>query len=149
MNFEKHATKGNEFLNSVAWRLNDPANKDRAGRVVRCVFRAMRNRLTIEESAQLMAQLPLVIKGLYVDGWIPQKRYPKVKTMDEFVQVVIAEDGTSALRDFSGIEDAMDATEAVIKTLAEYVSQGELRHMVAILPKDMKSYFLTWVDNQI
>lgn len=145
MNFEKHAAKGNEFLNRLAWHLNDPQNKDRAGRILRCVLRALRNRLTLEESIQLMAQLPMVVKGLYVDGWAPHKLHTKIKTVEELAREVVREDGTSAKGDFAGVDDALNAIEAVMKTMANYVSPGELHNIVAILPEDMKGYFLTWV----
>ena len=35
--------------------------------------------------------------------------------------------------------------EAVIKTMADYVSAGKLHDIVAVLPSDMKSYFLEWM----
>lgn len=145
MNFEKHAAKGNEFLNRLAWHLNDPQNKERAGRILRSVLRALRNRLTLEESIQLMAQLPMVIKGLYVDGWTPHKSHTKIKTIEELAWEVVREDGTSAKVDFADVADALRAIEAVMKTMADYVSPGELHNIVAILPEDdMKGYFLTW-----
>jgi uncharacterized protein (DUF2267 family) len=145
MNFEKHAAKGNEFLNRLAWHLNDPQNKDRAGRILRSVLRALRNRLTLEESIQLMAQLPMVVKGLYVDGWAPHKSQTKIKTIEELAWEVVREDGTSAKGDFADVDDALNAIEAVMKTMADYVSPGELHNIVAVLPEDMKGYFLTWV----
>lgn len=145
MNFEKHAAKGNEFLNRLAWHLNEPQNKDRAGRILRSVLRALRNRLTLEESIQLMAQLPMVVKGLYVDGWAPHKPHSKIKTVEELAWEVVREDGNSAKGDFGDAEAALSAIEAVMKTMADYVSPGELHNIVAILPEDMKGYFLTWV----
>lgn len=145
MNFEKHAAKGNEFLNRLAWHLNDPQNKDRAGRVLRSVLRVLRNRLTLEESVQLMAQLPLVVKGLYVDGWTPQKQHTRIKTVEELALEVVKEDGSSAQGDYYTLEDALAGIEAVMKTMADYVSPGELHNIVAILPEDMKSHFLKWV----
>jgi uncharacterized protein (DUF2267 family) len=144
MNFEKHAAKGNEFINRLAERLGDEENRERAGRVLRCVLHALRNRLSLEESFQLMAQLPMLIKAVYVDGWTPSRAHAKIKTINEFAEEVIRLDGLSSWRDFSGVSDAMDAIEAVIKTVADYVSAGELHHIVAVLPEDMKSYFLEW-----
>ena len=53
-------------------------------------------------------------------------------------------DGMSAWRDFSGVSDAMDGIEAVIKTMADYVSAGELHDIIAVLPEDMKECFMVW-----
>lgn len=144
MNFEKHAAKGNEFVHLLAQHLGDEDNRDRAGRVLRSVLHVLRNRLSIEESFQLIAQLPMCIKAVYVDGWTPGRAFVKIKTMSEFAEEVMRAEGDSAWRDFSGAEDAMNAIESVIKTIAHYVSPGELHHVVAVLPEDMKSYFYEW-----
>ena len=144
LNFEKHAAKGNEFVNRLAARLGDEDNRDRAGRVLRCVLHALRNRLTVVESFQLMAQLPMAIKALYIEGWQPFRSHEKIKTMQELGEEVVRLDGLSAWRDFSGIEDALEGLEAVIKTMADYVSAGELHDLVAVLPQDMKESFMVW-----
>ena len=119
-------------------------NHEQAGRILRSVLGALHNRLTPEESLQLISQLPIGIKGLYVDGWTPNKYHSKIKSMDEFVEEVIKEDDFSAYRDFATLADAMKAIEAVIKTIADYVSAGELQDVIEILPKDIQSYFLEW-----
>lgn len=145
MNFEKHAAKGNEFVHRLAIRLGDERNRDRAGRVLRCVLRALRNRLSLEESFQLMAQLPMAIKAMYVDGWAPTHDHARIKTISQLAEAVRKEDGISVENDFPGISDAMHAIEAVMKTIADYVSAGELHDIVSILPNDMKSYFVEWI----
>jgi uncharacterized protein (DUF2267 family) len=144
LNFEKHAAKGNEFVNRLAARLGDIDNRDRAGRVLRCVLHTLRDRLTVEESFQLLAQLPMVIKALYIENWQPSRYHIKIKTLQELSEEVMKLDGMSAWRDFSGVSDAMDGIEAVIKTMADYVSAGELHDIIAVLPEDMKERFMVW-----
>jgi uncharacterized protein (DUF2267 family) len=145
MNFEKHAAKGNEFVHRLAIRLGDEKNRERAGRILRCVLRALRSRLTIEESFQLMAQLPMAVKAVYVDGWAPNQVHTRIKTVEELAEEVRRQDGLSVENDFPGLSDATDAIEAVIKTIADYVSAGELHDIVSILPTDMKYHFTEWV----
>jgi uncharacterized protein (DUF2267 family) len=145
LNFEKHAAKGNEFLNKLAVRLGDEENRARAGRVLRCVLRALRSLLTLEESLQLLSQLPMALKAVYVDGWKPNKYHGRIKTLHEFSEEVMKEDGFSTWKDFSDVSDATDAIEAVMKTLADYVSAGELHDVIAILPEEMKEQFTVWV----
>lgn len=142
IHFEKHAAKGNEFVNRLATHLRDEHNRDRAGRVLRCVLKVLRDRITLEESFQLMAQLPMAIKAVYIDGWIPQRQHAQIKTMQEFAEQVMKEDGHSAWRDYSSIEDALLASEAVVKTIADYVTAGEIHQIIAVLPEDMKGFFL-------
>src|SRR5690349_19796522 len=114
MNFEKHAAKGNEFVHRLAIRLGDEKNRDRAARVLRCVLHALRDRLSLDESLQLMAQLPMAIKAVYVDGWTPNQYHPKIKTVKQLAEAVRLEDGISKENDFPGISDAEFAIESVI-----------------------------------
>lgn len=144
-NFEKYAAKGNEFLNKLAVRLGDAENRDRAGRVLRSVLRALRNRLSIEESLQLLSQLPMAIKSVYVEGWKLNHHFVRIKTIEDFAEEVMIEDGISAWRDFASIEEATDAIEAVMKTLADYVTAGELHDVIDLMPKEIKQHFMVWV----
>ena len=42
-----------------------------AARALRAVLHALRDRLTVEEGAQLAAQLPTLIRGIYYEQWKP------------------------------------------------------------------------------
>ena len=59
--------KGNEFVRLIAEELEVP--RDKVGRIIYAVFHALRNRLSHAESFHLIAQLPMVLKSVYLDGW--------------------------------------------------------------------------------
>jgi uncharacterized protein (DUF2267 family) len=40
---------------------------------LRAVLHALRDRLTVAETAHLSAQLPMLIRGIYFKGWDPTK----------------------------------------------------------------------------
>ena len=145
LNFEKYAAKGHEFVNKVAVRLGDAENRDRAGRVLRSVLHALRNRLTVEESFQLLSQLPMAIKSVYIEGWKLHLELKRIKTIEDFAEEVMKEDGLAVWRDFSSVSDAMQAIEAVMKTLADYVTAGELHDVIDLMPKEIKQHFVVWV----
>ncbi|HPM32772.1 MAG TPA: DUF2267 domain-containing protein [Chryseolinea sp.] len=63
LDFEKYAMKGNEFLHALAVNLKD-SDRAHAARIVRSTFRVLRNRLSVEESLQLIAQLPMALKSV-------------------------------------------------------------------------------------
>jgi uncharacterized protein (DUF2267 family) len=144
-NFEKYAAKGNEFLNKLSVHLGDIENRDRAGRILRSVLRALRNRITVQESLQLLSQLPMAIKSVYVDGWKISHEYVRIKTIEDFCEEVMKEDGLSVWRDFSNMEEAMESIEAVMKTLADYVTAGELHDVIDQMPREIKRHFMVWV----
>ena len=68
--------------------------------------------------------------------------------MEDFSEEVMKEDGLSAWKDFSGVSDATQGIEAVMKTLADYVTAGELHDVIAILPKDLQKHLIVWVHTQ-
>lgn len=141
-NFDQHAQKGNEFLNRLANELGDKSNKEAAGRILRAVFRTLRNHLTLAENFQLLAQLPLMLKGIYVDGWSPAKKPEKAsKKLDGFYSEILREEGYLAWKDFSSEEEITKAVKAVFKVLGEYVSKGQYEDMQAVLPKELKVLF--------
>jgi uncharacterized protein (DUF2267 family) len=51
-------------LDQLKWQ-----SKNSAYQALRGTLHALRDRLPKEEAVQLAAQLPLLIKGMYYDGW--------------------------------------------------------------------------------
>ena len=90
--FYKYAQKGNEMVNELAAELGIPEDKETAFRILRAVLRALRNQISVEESFQLLAQLPMVIKGLYVEQWKISKKGDHVRNVHDFVKAVRHED---------------------------------------------------------
>lgn len=137
LNFESYSQKGHEFINHVADELKIH-DKGKAGRITRCVLRALRNRLSMEESFQLIAQLPMAIKAVYVDGWKVNATPLRMRYLDDFIDEMLKEDGAAAWHDFFSEKEMKLAIEAVFKTVARYVSPGEIEHVLAVLPHELK-----------
>ncbi|HEY5749836.1 MAG TPA: DUF2267 domain-containing protein [Chryseolinea sp.] len=139
LDFEKYAVKGNEFLHHLEVNLNTN-DRDRAARILKSTFRVLRNHLTFEESLQLLSQLPMAIKAVYVDGWQRNDHF-KIKDSDEFIFEIAAEDGLQAWTDFRSMEDIQDAVNAVIETMALYVSTEEIKQALNTLPRKVREIF--------
>lgn len=139
LDFNKYAMKGNEFLHQLE---NNLGNNDRAhaARILRSTFRVLRNHLTFEESLQLLSQLPMAIKGVYVDGW-KKGQHMNIKTVDDFLLEIIQEEGTGAWRDFSSTEEIIDCVRAVIDTMRLYVSAEEIDQALGTLPGRIQEIF--------
>lgn len=138
LDFEKYAAKGHEFVKLVATDLAVP--RERAGRIIRAVLHSLRNRLSHEESFQLMAQLPMILKGVYVDGWQFDKEFNRISHLEEFFDEVRKEDRGLAGYDFGNNEAATMAIAAVFKALNYFVSEGEMNDIMDVMPSEIKEF---------
>jgi uncharacterized protein (DUF2267 family) len=99
---------------------------------LRATLHALRDRLTLEESAQLAAQLPMLIRGVYFEGWKPQDRPRRLRSVDEFEAQVHQE----SRRPYDAPLDRV--VRAVFALLARHVSAGEITDVIRILPLELK-----------
>jgi uncharacterized protein (DUF2267 family) len=121
------------WLNELAVELG--AENDRAGayRVLRAFLHALRDRLTVDEAAQLAAQLPELIRGIYYEGWVPARTPIKYRDADEF----LARIGEEAK--LSGETQASHACAAASRVLQRHVSSGEFEDVLAMLPERLRT----------
>lgn len=140
LNFNQYATEGNTFLKDYAKQMDMPDDRDKAGRIFTAIIHALRDIIPIEESMQFMAQLPMFLKAVYVNGWAIKKEKPKIKQMSEFLDLVRAHDWPAEVNDF---EYSDEVAERYVNTtfiyLRKYVSLGEMEDIRDSLPKNLKS----------
>jgi uncharacterized protein (DUF2267 family) len=137
LDFEKYAMKGNQFLHQLEDNLGIE-DRAHAARILRSTFRVLRNHLTPEESLQLISQLPMALKSIYVDGW-KLNDHKKIKKVDELLNEIIREEGNMAWRDFGNQKEILEAVRAVINTMKLYVSAQEMEQALRTLPKKVKA----------
>ncbi len=138
LNFEKYAQKGNEFVHLVEEDLK--VSRDKAGRIIRAVLQALRKRLSLEESFQFIAQLPMALKSVYVDRWSLNQEYERINTVEEFLDEVRKEDQNRAGYDFGNDAKAKVAVSAVFNALRKFVSEGEMEDIINMLPQPLKEF---------
>jgi uncharacterized protein (DUF2267 family) len=136
-NFQKHAQNANLFIKEIALELDVPDDTAHAARVLTAVLHALRDRITTDESLHLIAQLPMYIKAVYVDGWKPSKQLTKLKTLDEFLAEVRSQSARTARRDFQDWEATKNEVEAVFRVIKRHVSQGEINDIISQLPEEI------------
>ncbi len=138
LNFNQYATEGNTFLKGYTKKMNVGNDRDKAGRILSSILHALRDIITPQESMQLISQLPMFLKAVYVNGWSIKKN-PRIKHMAEFIDLVRKHDGISAINDF---EFSDEIAEQYIRTtfihLRKYISLGEMEDIRDGLPKDLK-----------
>lgn len=137
--FEKFAQEGRHFLNALADDMGYPEDKPRAARVLRAVIHCLRDELTIEESVQLMAQLPMFLKAIYVDQWRAHPKKSKARHLKDFYQRIMDYDKIATAKDFQSYEEVEVAVSVVFLQLRPFISKGEWEDIRAVLPKELKS----------
>lgn len=55
---------------------------------LRSVLHTLRDRLTVEEAADLSAQLPLMIRGIYFDAWTPATAPVTIREQNELLDYI-------------------------------------------------------------
>jgi uncharacterized protein (DUF2267 family) len=130
--FETTFQKSNEWLHDVAAELHTDEHQF-AYRVLRDVLHALRDRLTSEEAAHLGAQLPMLLRGMYYEGWTPSSP-PNKDDRQEFLQRI-----AESMADQPGPPDPERWAQAVFAVLARRIDAGEVTDVVGILPEAFRT----------
>jgi uncharacterized protein (DUF2267 family) len=117
----------NELTNDLHW-----TDKHRAYLAFRATLHALRDRLTVEEVAQLSAQLPMLVRGFYYEGWDPTDKPIRLRHKDEFLDRIAA-----AFPPDSDIDPEYVA-RAIFALLARRVSEGEIEDVRHVLPAEIR-----------
>lgn len=109
----------NEWLKQISDRLNWD-NRQRAYRLLRVTLQTLRDWLSINEAANLGAQLPMLIRGIYYEGWNPSAAPSKQRSKADFVARVEKAFETDP------IDNVDEALTAVFITLNDHITKGEV-----------------------
>ena len=124
-------------MRKLAMRIGTPGDTDHAIRVLKSVFIALRRKLIPDDSLQIVSQLPLVVKGIYVDGWTINEPLLEARTYDEFLYEIRHNTGRKANTDFANDDMARKKISAVFTSLKEYIPDAKLNHIREELPKEI------------
>ena len=140
LNFNKYAEEGNLFVKNLAKNLGHPNETGRTGIVLRAVLHTLRERITISESFNMMAQLPMFLKAIYVDNWKYREK-PIRLDKEEFLKEVERHQNQYGEYEFSWEKSTEDIVKLVIKELSSYIAKGEFEDIMAQLPEDIETMF--------
>jgi uncharacterized protein (DUF2267 family) len=129
--FDTTVHKTNIWLNDLM-QIMGSEDKHMAYLALRVVLHALRDRLTVEEVAQLGAQLPMLIRGFYYEGWDPTGKPSRARHKEQFLARIEQE--------FMG-DDRFDperVARAVFTLLANRVSDGEIEDVKHVLPAKIR-----------
>ena len=128
--FDSTVQTTNAWLKEIGDELefNDRAA---AYHALRAVTHALRDRLPVEVAAKLGAQLALLVRGVYYEGWHPADKPLRERHREEFLRHIASfPNGT--------LQEAERAARAVFNVLCRHVSAGEVEIVKKCLPADIR-----------
>lgn len=129
--FDTTVQESNLWLKSIMHRLGT-GDRQLAYIALRATLHALRDRIGPENAVHLGAQLPMLLRGLYYDGWhvagTPTRERHKLDFLDHIRQ------------ELGGRFD-MDpeaAARAVFETMWAHIDLGEIAKVMNVLPKEVR-----------
>jgi uncharacterized protein (DUF2267 family) len=106
---------------------------------LRGVLHSLRDRLPVDEVAQLGAQLPMLIRGMYYEGWKPAGKPLRERHREEFLMDAMSGFGEAALANILShhCTDAEAIVRAVFSAISRHTTESAaIRHT---LPAEIRS----------
>jgi uncharacterized protein (DUF2267 family) len=134
--FDKSIQKTNIWIRDALKELQWTEPR-RAYLAIKAVLHAIRDRISVQEVAQLGAQLPLLVRGVYYDGWNPSKTPVKDRRKEAFLLQIQHEFESTANRNV----DAEHIARSILRILNRHVPGGEIGQIKEMLPHGIRQYW--------
>jgi uncharacterized protein (DUF2267 family) len=129
--FDKTLQKTVYWCERVAQHMGS-TDVTRGYRVLRSVLHALRDRLPPDEAGQLGAQMPMLVRGFYYEGWDAGKKPQRYRNKEEFL-ARIAND----MPDLDPVQRER-AAAAVFAVIDEEIGGGEAAQIRRLLPEGIR-----------
>ena len=133
--FARTIQETNTWLNDISDAMGDP-RRSVAYHALRGTLFALRDRLPPAEVFDLSAQFPILIRGLFFEGYRPQGK-PEKFHRDVFFERVQEE------LQRAGGANVEAAVRAVFQVLDQQVGRGEIDDVREALPADLRELWPT------
>jgi uncharacterized protein (DUF2267 family) len=122
----------NEWLAELSRELQTD-DRAEAWRVLKAYLQVLRDRLTIDEAAQLAAQLPQLLRGAFYEGFDPGHQPEKIRDRETFLARLAERAGSADM------DQVARAAAAATRVLRRHVSAGEMEDVLSQLPAEIRA----------
>jgi len=130
--FDKTIHETNAFMKIVMRELGTDDRRIAFG-ALRGALHALRDQLDAHSAAHLAAQLPMLLRGLFYEGWRPDGASAHARHLDDFLARM---SGLLPPR-LQGYSE--EAARAAFAALCEYIDGGEVAKIVRQMPQDLRT----------
>ncbi len=127
--FDRTVQTANSWLHEVE-EVSQNDDREHAYRITRAWLHTLRDRLPVNVAAKLGAQLPILLRGVYYDGWDPS-HVPVKYDYEAFVNRFSHEAAISE-------PEVAEASRSVTTAMRHQLSPGELDEVFKALPIDLR-----------
>jgi uncharacterized protein (DUF2267 family) len=138
--FDKTVQESNLWLKDIMDRL-ETEDRHHAYSTLRAVLHALRDRIGAESAAHLGAQLPMLLRGLYYEGWDPTDKPTKERHEDAFLAHVA--------RELSRAEEGEveQGTLAVLDVLSKHIDRGAAVKIAGMFPQELRQFWPAFIQD--
>jgi uncharacterized protein (DUF2267 family) len=137
--FDKTVQESNLWLKDLMERL-DTTDRHQAYSTLRAVLHALRDRIGPESAAHLGAQLPMLLRGLFYEGWDPTGKPSKERHEGAFLAHIARELPRATEKEVErGVHAALDV-------LSKRVDRGTAVKLAAMFPLELRKFWPAFVQ---
>lgn len=129
--FDKTLQETNGWLKSLMDHLHTDDRRD-AYIVLRATLHALRDRIGPENAVHLGAQLPMLLRGLFYEGWHMAGTPTEEHNTQQFLDHIRRE------MPLIPAKDADRAARAVFEVMWEKIEPGEVAKVIGLLPANLR-----------
>ena len=137
--FDRTVQESNLWLKDIMDRL-ETVDRHQAYSSLRAVLHALRDRIGPESAAHLGAQLPMLLRGLYYEGWDPTNKPTKERHEEAFLARIVRELPRATE------SEVEQGALAVLDVLSKHVDRGAAVKIATMFPHDLRKFWPSFIQ---
>lgn len=122
-----------ELMEDLQWD-----NRQKAYQALRAVLHELRDHLPPAEAVHFSSQLPMLVRGIFFEGWRMSGKPSRDHSAESFL---------AAVADQFSRDPEVDAeriVRAVFSVIADHIPGGEIEKVIAVLPKPIRQFWMEY-----
>ncbi|WP_240676241.1 DUF2267 domain-containing protein [Botryobacter ruber] len=136
MNFDNYQKEAKTWLHELCHYLGIE-DEQKAARIFRAVLHAIRDRIQAGEAIHFAAQLPVIWKGIYFDGFRLKAEPVNIRHELDWLEFIRSQDAFAAQEDFPTVDHAYYAFHDVMVFLRDHISEGQYNQITHALHSEI------------